>query len=145
MKTVELPASVLATVLNALDCAIQETQERIIDAPGLPGGMDKEDLQFLESQEADLETAIEVIESALDQSEGPTQGQLQTALEVLGDAYATEGGIPAYYDGWFEDTMALLVDCHCDPGSIALVVEVCVTPDLKRELLESIGTERVGL
>ena len=68
MKTVELPASVLATVINALDCAIQETQERIIDAPGLPGGMDEEDLKFLESQEADLEMAIGVIESALDQT-----------------------------------------------------------------------------
>tara|TARA_Y100000114_G_scaffold140569_1_gene145556 strand:+ start:4581 stop:4814 length:234 start_codon:yes stop_codon:yes gene_type:complete len=66
MKQIKLSASVLATVVNALDSALQETQERIIDAPGLPGGMDAEDLEFLQREEQQLEQAIKAMCDALE-------------------------------------------------------------------------------
>ena len=52
MKTAEIPASVLATVIDVL--------ERIIDAPGLPGVVDREDMDLLKRLPSALGMALEV-------------------------------------------------------------------------------------
>ena len=52
MKTAEIPASVLATVIDVL--------ERIIDAPGLPGVVDREDMDLIKRLPSALGMALEV-------------------------------------------------------------------------------------
>ena len=120
MKERKLSASVLATVLNALDSALVETEERIIDGPGLPGGMDAEERELLQRQERNLREAISEIQCmALSYKR-----DVADAARLTADVYLAQGGVPADHSTWLDDTLQLLTDCDCGKPLRDLVARV---------------------